>query len=258
MERPRLSVILITLDEEARLGAALESVAWADEIVIVDSGSTDGTESIARRYGARFEVRDWPGYGAQKQRALELATGAWVLSLDADEAVTPALRRSIEAALADPAAAVGYTVERHSRYLGHWFGRSGWRRDRVLRLFRRERARFDGAPIHEHVVVEGPVGRLDGALLHYTYHDIAHHIAKMNGYTTALARRRYERGERSGAVRPLLKAAGNFLAAYIFKGGFLDGRAGLLSAGLGGVYSFLTYAKLWELSAARDGERNAP
>jgi glycosyltransferase involved in cell wall biosynthesis len=248
VSRATVSVILITRDEAANLGATLDSVRWAGEIVVVDSGSTDGTEAIAREHGARFVVKPWAGYGPQKQHALTLATGEWVLSIDADERVTPELRRAIETAVADPGGRVGFLIERHTYYLGQWFGRHGWWRERVLRLFRRDRASFTGAAVHEHAEVEGPVGVLRGALEHYPYHgSISRHVDQINGYTTLMAVERNRRGASSGAVRPLLHAAGRFLSNYVRRGWFLNGRAGLVAAVLGAFYTFLKYAKLWEL-----------
>lgn len=191
MARPSISAILITRNEEERLGRALESVRWADEIVIVDGGSTDGTEAVARRYTDRFVVRcDWAGFGRQKQRALDLATSDWVLSIDADEEVTPELRAAIETAVARPGEPVGFQVVRYSYYLQHWFGRSGWRRDWILRLARRDGARFNDSVVHERARVDGPIGRLDGALLHYTHMDIDHQVRKFNRYSTDIARSR--------------------------------------------------------------------
>lgn len=252
--RPALSVIVITLDEEENLGRALESVRWADEIVVVDSESTDGTERVARRYTDRFVVRPWKGQGRQKQRALELARGEWVLSLDADEEVTPELRRSIEAAVRDPGGRAGFEVGVHSYYLGHWFGRRGWRReDWKLRLFRRDRGRFSDHVIHEHARVDGPVGRLDGPLLHYPYRDMHDHIARMNRYTTHIARERHRRGERRGVVSPFLRGGAEFLSNYLLRGGFLDGRSGLMGAGFAGMYTFLKHAKIWELGLPASG-----
>jgi glycosyltransferase involved in cell wall biosynthesis len=251
VSRPAVSVILITRDEAANLGAALESVRWAGEILVVDSGSTDGTEAIARENGARFVVKPWAGYGPQKQHALTLARGEWVLSIDADERVTPELRRAIETAVADPGERVGFLIDRHTFYLGRWFGRHGWWRERVLRLFRRECASFTGATVHEHAEVEGPVGVLRGALEHHPYHgSISRHVDQINGYTTLMAVERHRRGARTGAVRPLLHAAARFLSNYIRRGWFLNGRAGLMAAVLGAFYAFLKYAKLWELGLA--------
>lgn len=256
--RPSLSVIMITRDEEAALPRALESVRWADEIVIVDSGSTDRTEEIARRYTDRFVFRAWEGYGRQKQHALELATGEWVFVLDADEEVTPGLRRAIEQAIAAPGGFAGFTVELHTAFLGAWFGSRGWRREYKKRLFRRDRARFRDAVIHETVDIDGPVGRLRGVLLHHHYRDLEHEVAKLNRYTSTMAAERLRRGARAGPVGALLRGTGYFLKSYLVRGGFLYGRAGLVEAVLNGMNGFLKHAKLWELGRrAEHGPRDA-
>lgn len=250
MLRPTLSAILITRNEADRLARALESVRWVDEIVVVDSGSTDQTEEIARTYTQRFVTRsDWAGFGVQKQRALELATSEWVLSLDADEEVTSELRQSIEAAMARPGNTVGFEVERHTYQFGRWFGRRAWGKDRVLRVFRRDRARFTPAVIHERVVVEGAVARLRGPLLHYSYRDLEHHFAKMNEFTSAMARQRFERGERGGITGAVARGAGRFWKNYLLRGMILYGAAGFMAAAMSGIYTFLAYAKLWEPSS---------
>lgn len=242
-----ISVILITQNEEENLGRALESVSWADEVVVVDSGSTDRTEEIARAHGARFLHREWVGFGVQKQRALDEATEPWVLSLDADEAVDAGLARAIRRAVADPAGMVGFEVQRVTRFAGAWLGHRGWRRETHLRLFRRDHGRFTPLPLHEGVEVDGPVGRLEGYLLHYSWADIEHQMEKLNRYTTISARERHGRGKRAGALTPFFRGIAWFLKDYVFRGGFLHGRAGLVHAGLFGVYSFVRFAKLWEM-----------
>lgn len=248
---PRLSVILITRDEEQVLPATLESVAWADEIVVVDSGSTDRTEEIVRRYTDRFIVREWEGWGPQKQRALEAATGEWVLSVDADEAVSPELAESIRRAIRSPGPFRGFEMELHLYDLGTWIGRRGWSRDWKLRLFRRDAARFSDPLLHEAVVVDGPVGRLEGPLLHHRVIEIAEQVEKMNRYTTLAARDKLERGRRSGTIKPFVMGLGWFIKSYLLRGGFLHGGRGLLRAGFQGIYNFLRYAKIWELGESR-------
>lgn len=245
--RPTLSVILITYNAERLLERVLDSVRWADEIVVVDRGSTDATESIARRFTPHFHVREWEGFGVQKQRALELATGEWVLSIDADEVVTPELRQAVERCIAEPGGHAGFTVTLHTCFGGRWFGSRGWRVDRKLRLFRRDVARFSLNEVHEGVHLEGTVGRVSGTLLHFSYRDIAHHVEKMNQYSSAMARRLHARGRRSGPAAPVLRGIARFLRDYLAGGDFLYGRAGLLRSALAGYYAFLTYAKLWEL-----------
>lgn len=251
----RISVILITWNEEARLERALESVRWADEIVIVDRGSTDGTEALARRYTDRFYVRPWNGYGVQKQRALELATCDWVLSIDADEAVSPELRAAIERAVAEDDGRVdAYDIELWTWYLGRWFGSRGWAREWKLRLFRRGRVRFLPDEIHEGVSVDGRVRRLRGGmLLHQPYLDLSHEVAKMNRYTRISAVQQHGRGRRSGPLRALGHGVAAFLKEYIVRGGFLYGGAGVVRARMSGGYAFLKHAKIWELGLSPDG-----
>jgi glycosyltransferase involved in cell wall biosynthesis len=252
---PQLSVIVITRDEEAQIERALRSVRWAEEIVVVDSGSTDRTVEIARAHADRVVHRDWEGFGRQKQRALDLATGRWVLSIDADEEVTDELKRSIESAVGGTGPEVGYRIQRHTRFFGAWFGARGWRREWRLRLFRRDVARFSDSEIHERVLLDGPVGRLDGALLHYHFRDLAHQVAKLNQYSTTGARQRFGRGKRCGPAQPVLRGASYFAKQYLAHGGFLYGRAGFLDAWMGAMYGFLTYAKLWELTREERAER---
>lgn len=250
--RPTISVILITFNEADRLERTLASVRWADEIVVLDCGSTDGTPDVARRYTDRVVVGDWHGFGPQKQRALELATGEWVLSLDADEEVEPALARSIEATLNGAGDSVGFELEFRTYYLGRPIGARAWRRERHLRLFRRDRARFGPSTVHERVAVAGPVGRIQGGVIrHYTYRDLSHQLEKMNRYSTLAARQLAEEGRRSGPFKPFFLAGARFLHHYLLRGGVLDGRVGLIRSAFGAMDAFLKYAKLWEMTRSR-------
>jgi glycosyltransferase involved in cell wall biosynthesis len=246
LSRPRLSVMLITLDSERLLERVLESVRWADEIVIVDSGSTDRTAEIARRYTEHFQVRDWRGFGIQKQRALDLCTGEWVLSIDSDEVVSPELRASVERAIRAPGAHVAFRMKLATCFGGVWFGSRGWRADRKLRLFRRDLGRFSTHIVHEGVEIDGSVGWLEGLLLHYSYRDIEHFASKMNHYSSSMATRKLQSGARVGAVGAVLRGIARFWRDWLFGGDFLYGGAGLTRSALSGYYTFLTYAKLWE------------
>jgi glycosyltransferase involved in cell wall biosynthesis len=243
---PRLSVVLITRDAERLLERVLESVAWAHEIVVVDSGSTDRTEEIVRRFTPHFHRREWRGFGEHKQAALDLATGDWVLSIDSDEVVTPELAASIRRAIAEPGGHAGYRMKLATCFAGVWFGSRGWRADRKLRLFRRDRGRFSQHIVHEGVELEGSVGRLDGLLLHYSYRDIAHYAEKMNLYSDGMSTRRFVAGRRASAPLAVLRGVARFLRDYFFGGDFLYGGAGLVRSTLAGYYSFLTYSKVWE------------
>lgn len=251
----KISTIVITRDEEERIDRCLGSVAsFSDEIVVVDSFSTDGTLEIARRHTSHVFQNVWPGYSAQKEFAVERASGDWIFWIDADEEVSPELGRDIAALDLD---ADGYEVPRLVRYLGRWIRHGGWYPDRVVRLFRRDRGRFDGARVHERVIVNGTVGRLDSPLYHYSYRNIAHHLQKMNQFTSLAAGQMHDRGRKAGIVEILGRPLAGFLGAYVLKGGFLDRMPGLLIATLHAYYVFLKYAKLWELSRSSDGRRGS-
>lgn len=250
--RPKISVVMITLNEERMLDAVLRSVEWADEIVIVDSGSTDRTEAIARSHTDHFFPHPYRGHGRQRQRSLELSHGEWILYIDADEVVTPELRSSIQRALADPGAAAGFRMQLHTRFLGRWFGTRGWRREWKTRLFRRDAGEFDDAPIHEGAIIQGRIGTLDGPLLHYPYRDLAHFAEKMNLYSTAMAAESRRRGGRSAALSAPLRGMARFVRDYLFGGDFLYGGAGLIRSAMIGYYTFLKYAKVWEAGVPPD------
>ncbi len=240
----RLSIILITHNEAGNIGACLESVAFADEIIVVDSGSTDATVQIARDHGARVEIAaDWPGFGPQKNRALDLATGDWVLSLDADERVTAELAREIQAILAAPSHQA-YDLPRLSSFCGRFIRHSGWWPDRVLRLFQRGSARFSNDVVHEKVLPQSSVGQLQSHLLHYTYPDLDTAIAKMNRYSSDSAAALHARGKRASIATAIGHGAWTFIRLYVFKRGFLDGRHGFLLAATAAAGSFYRYAKL--------------
>jgi len=247
-----IAVYVITRDEEDRIGDCLASVAWADEILVVDSGSTDRTVAIARGTGARVIVRDWPGYAAQKNFAVEQLAADWVLSVDADERVTPELAAQVRALVAAAAAGIaGASVPRRTWYLGRWIRHGGWYPDRKVRLMRRGRGRWEGEHVHERLAVAGAVRALGGDLLHYTYRDIADHLRTIDCFTTAAARGLAARGTRGAGCGMLVNPPLKFLKMYLLKAGFLDGLPGFVVAVLGSYYVFLKYAKLWELQRAR-------
>jgi len=250
--RATLSVCVIAGNEEDRIGDCLASVAWADEIVVVDSRSADRTAEIARGRGARVIVRDWPGYVAQKNFALEQAMCDWVLCLDADERVSPRLAESVRGVLVEnPAAVAGYRMARRTFYLGRWILHGGWYPDWKLRLVRRGRARWGGVDPHDRLDADGPVGTLPGDIEHHTYRDIADHLRTIDRFTTIGARELHARGRGGAAWRMAVHPPAKFLKMYLLKAGFLDGRPGFVVAVLGGYYVFLKYAKLWELGRRR-------
>jgi glycosyltransferase involved in cell wall biosynthesis len=245
----RLSVAVITLNEAERLRACLQSVAWADEVVVVDAASHDKTVAVAREFTDRVWVRPWPGFAAQKNFALEQATGDWVLSLDADEEVSAELRAEIQAVLAgDDPPHDGYAVPRRNLFLGQWVRHGGLYPDWQLRLFRRGRGRFVERAVHEAVQVQGPIGRLRGHLVHRSYESLADFFERAHRYSTLAAADLVRAGARARARDLVLRPLGRFLAMYVMRGGFLDGRKGLLLAALYAYYVFMRTAKVWEVT----------
>jgi len=243
----KLSVTVITNNEAEHIDAALRSVAWADEIVVVDSHSTDDTVAIARQRAGRVLVRDWPGYIDQKNYAASVASHDWILSLDADERVTPALADEIQALLAAGPSASAFRIPRVTWHLGRWVRTTDWYPDYQLRLYDRRAAQWTGKYVHEAVTVRGSTGRLQGELQHYAYRDIADHLETIDRYTTLAARQMHEAGRRAG----LLQIAGHpplaFLRNYLAHGGIRDGVPGFIISSLNAYYVGLKYAKLWEI-----------
>jgi glycosyltransferase involved in cell wall biosynthesis len=242
---PLLSAILIVRNEEANLADCLASLRdIVDEIVVLDSGSTDATVAVAVRFGARVATRPFDDFGRQKQAALERATGDWILSIDADERLTPALARDIARVVRDSAGADGYLVRRTMVYLGRRLRFGGVGSEWILRLARRDRARFAPLAVHEHLIVEGRTDRLRGALHHIKYRELRDHIDTINRYTELAAVRRREAGRRFSMLH-YLRLEWEIASRLIFKLGILDGRAGVIHAVMAGFYAFVQYAKLW-------------
>jgi len=253
--RQTLSVVIITLNEEANIRRTLESVRWADEIIIVDSGSTDRTIEIARSYGAKVFIEEWKGFAKQKNSALQNAGGSWVLSLDADEEVEAALAAEIQKVLsADPAAA-GFWVARKNYFLGRWMRHGGFYPDPKLRLFRRGAGSFEERLVHEDVHLEGqaPTANLKGHLLHYAYPTLEGYIDHMDRYSSLGAQMMQGKTHRTRFslldiwVRPQL----TFFYNYVLRLGFLDGREGLLLHSNHSVYVHWKYAKAWQLTRGK-------
>ena len=253
--RQRLSVIFITLNEAPRLRATLEAVRWADEIIVVDSGSTDGTVELAQSLGARVQVTDWPGFGAQKNRALSLATCPWVLSLDADEVLSPELQQEIQAFLSQEPACNAATLPRLSSYCGRTIHHAGWWPDPVLRLFRRELARFSDDRVHERVLIDGPVHAMQGVLLHESYRDLSQVLHKVNQYSSEGAQNLLQRGKRGGLGSAIGHGLWAFVRTYILRRGFLDGREGFILAISNAEGTYYRYLKLMYLLEA-EGRAN--
>jgi glycosyltransferase involved in cell wall biosynthesis len=244
---PKLTATIITRDEAAHIEACLASVAFADEILVVDSGSTDGTADLARAKGARVIVRDWPGYSAQKNFAASQSANDWILSIDADERVSPELRSDIQATLANEPAAAGFRIPRVTWHLGRWIRTTDWYPDYQLRLYDRRRAGWNGRPVHESVSARGPVAQLRHDLQHYAYRDITHHHQTMDRYTTLAAEQMASDGRDAGLSDLLVHPPAAFLRNYVLKRGFMDGAPGAIVSAMNAHYVFLKYAKLWAL-----------
>ena len=248
--RAPVSAVLITRNAAGVVDACLESVAFADEIVVVDSASSDGTPEIAARHGARVVQKEWLGFGRQKQFAVEQAKHDWVLCLDADERVSPELAKSIRKALAAPVSPV-YRMPRRNRFLGRWLSHGEGYPDWSPRLFNRLNARWSDDLVHEKVIFAVTPGTLEGDLMHETYDDLASYLDRQNRYTTLAARQAYEMGKRAGPFHLLASPVVRFFKFYVLRLGFLDGLPGLVHISIGCMNSFLKYAKLIELTRAQ-------
>ena len=250
---PKLSVVVITLNEASNIDDALASVAWANEIVVVDCGSTDDTVALARRHTDRVSHRDWTGYGDQKNHATGLATHDWVLSLDADERVSPELATEITALLGQGPAHRGYRIPRTTRYLGRWIRTTDWYPDHQLRLYDRRGASWSSDPVHESVRVDASVGRLRHEIRHHSHRDLSDHLATIDRYTTLAARQLLDRGRRAGPLDLLVHPPVAFFRNYLIRRGCVQGVPGLIVSLMNAYYVFLKYAKLWELRNEQHG-----
>ena len=248
----KITATIITFNEAEHIRTACESVSWADEILVVDSGSTDRTREIALECGARFIEREWPGFAAQKQFAAEQAKHEWIFSLDADERVSDELHSSIEDLLFSNEAqlADGYSMARRAFYMGRWIRGGGWYPDRQLRLYKKSRGRWEGAYIHESVKMS-PDARLEvlgGDLLHYPGSDAAeHHRLIGERYAPLAARQMFEQGRRTSPAQIAVMGPTVFIRSFVLKGGFRDGLAGFSIAAFAAHHAFLKYLMLWEL-----------
>jgi len=254
-----LSVVLITKNAAPVIRRCLESVAWADEIVVLDSESNDGTAELCREFTPQVEtVRDWPGFGPLKNRAVERAQGEWVFNIDADEWVTPALRAEIEAALREPGDAAAFRMPRRSSYCGRFIRHSGWWPDHVTRLFRRGQARFSEDQVHERLLVEGGVGTLRQPLLHEAFRDLEQVLAKVNTYSTQGALGLRKRGTKATVATAVAHGAWTFFRTYCLRAGFLDGREGFMLAVSNAEGTYYRYLKLLLLEEQARADRGRP
>ncbi|MGB8506950.1 MAG: glycosyltransferase family 2 protein [Pyrinomonadaceae bacterium] len=255
----KITAAIITFNEADNIRAACESVAWADEVLVVDSESTDATREIASECGARVISRPWPGFAAQKGFAAEAAKHDWIFSLDADERVSEELRASIEKLRggSEEALADGYRIARRSFYMGRWIRGGGWYPDYQLRLFKRTRGRWEGAHVHESVRMNGDarIEVLGGDILHYSVRDAAHHHRMIGErYAPLAAQKMFEAGRRTTPLRLALAAPAAFARGYILKGGFRDGIAGLSIASFAAHHAFLKNILLWEMQKEVNGK----
>ncbi len=244
--KPKISATVICKDEAHNIEDCLRSVSWCDEIVVVDSGSADGTVDLARKHTAKVIFNEWPGYVAQKNFALDQATGDWVICLDADERCTPELRAAVEKALETADGLAGFEVRRHVKYLGRWIDHSGWYPDWKLRVIRRGKARWGGVDPHDKLLPDGPVRRLEADLLHFTYRDFAHHIRIINHFSDVVAAEYVKQGRRPSVFQAVFHPPWKFFECFVWKLGFLDGFPGFVVAAGSAFFIFARYVKLWE------------
>jgi len=232
------------MNEATFVRRCLESVTWADEIIVVDSGSRDNTIDICREYTNRILETDWPGPGAQRNRAIDMATGDWVLALDADEWVSPELKAEIQRVILSPEDKVAFDMPRLSSYCGHYIHYSGWWPDRIKRLFKRNHARFNTELIHDHMIVDGKVGRLSNHLMHTAFEHLEEVLSKVNRYSTDGAQVKFNQGKKAGLWTAISHGLWSFVNTYIIRGGFLDGRVGFMLAVSNVEGTYYKYLKL--------------
>ena len=239
-----LAVTVISKNEVDFIGICLDSVKWADEIIVVDSGSTDGTVELCRGYTDKIMLTDWPGFGPQKNRALAMATSEWVLSLDADEQVSPELKQEILSVISAPGDYVAFDLPRRSSYCGRRIRHSGWWPDYVPRLFRRGSARFSNDLVHERLIVNGHIGRLREPLIHVAFENLEDVLGTMNRYSTMGARMMHDRAKKATMATALLHGFWSFFHTYVVRAGFLDGREGFMLAISNAEGTYYKYLKL--------------
>jgi len=239
-------VAIITLNAATDLDRCLASVAFADEVIVLDQGSEDETADVCRRHGATLLQSEWLGFGPTKQKAVDACRNRWVLSVDSDEEVTPELRAAIES-LPDDVPECAFTINRLSRFLGHWIQHCGWHPEHVVRLFDRQRAGFNAKKVHESIETTGDVGRLAGLLNHYTYETMEQYIEKLNRYTTLAALEMHESGRTTSLWQAVVRAEATFWRMFIIQGGVFDGWVGAVLCWSSSFSVLAKYVKLWRL-----------
>lgn len=258
--REKISACIIVYNEERKLRRCLESVRWCDEIVVLDSFSTDNTVKVAQEFTERVYQQEWLGYVGQRNTVRDMAHHKWLLFMDADEEMSPQLRAEIQEEFTRGTGDfLGYAFPRQVFYLGKWIRHGEWYPDVKLRLFNKEFGRTEGEEPHDRVVVHGPVKRLKHPIWHYTYDDVADHINRLNRYSTITAQQRYAQGGGFNPANLMLRPVFRFLKGYVLRGGFLDGTHGLIIATIAAFGAFLKYVKHWELILMhREGFRDMP
>jgi glycosyltransferase involved in cell wall biosynthesis len=246
-DKLKISAVVVCYNERDNIEKCLKSLSWADEIIVVDSYSTDGTAELCRKYTNRVYQKEWPGYIQQKKYAVSLTKNQWIFSLDSDEVVTEELRNEILTRLsADKGEINGYYVKRHSFYLGRWINHGGWYPDRKLRLFKKDEVFHGGEDPHDKYFVNGKRAKLKGEIEHYTYKDISDQLSTIDRFSEIASEGLYRKNSRFALIKMLFKPPAKFFETYVYKLGFLDGLAGFIISVLTTYYIFLKYAKLWE------------
>ena len=251
---PKISTIIITYNEEKNIRRCLSSIDWVYEIVVVDSGSTDDTKKIASEFTQRIFDIKWEGFGKAKEYAKDKASNQWILSVDADEVVAQDLKEEILNITKSEDSLDGYYIPRKSNFLGKWVKHGGWYPDYVLRLFKKDRAKFNHSRVHEKVEVDGEIGYLKNVLLHYTDPDFTHYLEKLNRYTSLGAEELFNKGKRANLFDVVFRPLAIFLKMYFLKKGFLDGLTGFVLAVSSAFHVFSKYVKLWHLYSVDGGQ----
>ncbi|HHE37706.1 MAG TPA: glycosyltransferase family 2 protein [Candidatus Cloacimonetes bacterium] len=241
----KLSVTIITKNEESNIERCLESVKWADEIVVVDSDSIDKTVEICRKYNCRIIQTEWLGFGKTKQKAVNTAKYNWIFSIDADEEVTPQLQKKMQSILKNPRAD-GYRINRRSFYLDRWIQHCGWNKDFPLRLFNRQKGGFNDKPVHESVQIKGKISKINEILKHYTYPDLTSYINKMEHYSSLSAADASNKKQNASVNKAVVHGISKFFEMYFLKAGFLDGKTGLILSINSAFSVYYKYLKIWE------------